>query len=187
MEVVQIPVKDVTPNGWNVNRMSQSMRAKLRPFGSVTPGTVLLTIVQPGSLSIVATVSEKSFPQIHDGLTATIRPTGDTELEWEGNVAHVETVPISRGKFPLRIDFQQISRQVGRPDVSADLAVINVNSVYELLDCLVVGEAGMRTIGGVGPLNTDDRPCLEFGAAIKRDNEQCWIDILAAMSRNINI
>jgi hypothetical protein len=84
-----------------------SLRTKLRPFGSVTPGTVLFTIVQPGSLSILSTVSEKNFPQIRDGLVATIRPTGDAELEWEGKVANVESVPISRGKFPLRIDFDQ--------------------------------------------------------------------------------
>ncbi len=85
---------------------------------------------------------------------------------------------------PMRIDFQQMSKHVERQDVSADLAVINVNSVYEFLDCFVVGERGLRNIGADGPLNTDDRPSLEFGAAIKRDNEQCWIDILAAMSRN---
>ncbi|MEA3227339.1 MAG: tetratricopeptide repeat protein, partial [Planctomycetota bacterium] len=85
---------------------------------------------------------------------------------------------------PMRIDFQRMKKLVERPDILTDLAVINIHSVYELLDCFVVGEDGLRNIGGDGPLNTDDKPSLEFGAAIKRDNEKCWIDIFVAMSRN---
>ncbi len=85
---------------------------------------------------------------------------------------------------PMRIDFQRVKELVERPDISADLAQINIRSVYELLDCFVVGEAGSRAIGGEGPLHTDDRPALEFGAAIKRDNESCWLAVLGAMSEN---
>lgn len=85
---------------------------------------------------------------------------------------------------PMRIDFQRTKQLVERPDVAADLAAININSVYELLDCFVVGWDGLRNIGGTGPLHTDDRPYLEFGAAIKRDNEECWIDIFSAMILN---
>jgi len=85
---------------------------------------------------------------------------------------------------PMRIDFQRIKNLVERPDVAADLEVINIHSVYEFLDCFIVSERGMRNLGSEGPLNTDDKPRLEFGAAIKRDNEQCWIDIFNAMIRN---
>jgi spermidine synthase len=85
---------------------------------------------------------------------------------------------------PMRIDFQRVKKLVERPDIRADLAQIDVHSVYEFLDCFVVGADGLRKIGGDGPLNTDDRPALEFGAAIKRDNEGCWLAVLQAMSRN---
>jgi len=85
---------------------------------------------------------------------------------------------------PTRIDFQQFKRYVDRQDINADLADINIQSVYELLDCFVVDEKGLRNIGGNGLLNTDDRPFLEFGAAIKRDIEGCWIDILGRISQN---
>lgn len=85
---------------------------------------------------------------------------------------------------PMRIDFQRARELVERPDVSADLAQINIHSVYEFLDCFVVGQEGSRKIGGDGPLHTDDRPALEFGAAIKRDNEACWLAVLRAMSQN---
>jgi len=85
---------------------------------------------------------------------------------------------------PTRIDFQRVKELVERPDVAADLSQINIHSVYEFVDCLVVGEEGMRAIGGDGPLNTDDKPFLEFGAAIKRDTEGCWLDVLASINRN---
>jgi len=85
---------------------------------------------------------------------------------------------------PMKIDFQRVKNLTERPDISADLQEINIHSVYEFLDCLVVDEKGMRQIGADGPLNTDDEPSLEFGAAIKRDNDGCWIDILTAMSHN---
>jgi tetratricopeptide (TPR) repeat protein len=85
---------------------------------------------------------------------------------------------------PMRIDFQQLKSYVDRQDINADLSEINIQSAYEFLDCFVVGQEGLRNIGAKGPLNTDDRPFLEFGAAIKRDIEGCWIDILQGMSRN---
>ncbi len=85
---------------------------------------------------------------------------------------------------PTHIDFQRVRELAERSDVSADLAQINIHSVYEFLDCFVVGQEGLQRIGGDGPLHTDDRPALEFGAAIKRDNEGCWLAILQAMSQN---
>jgi len=85
---------------------------------------------------------------------------------------------------PMRIDFKNVKRYVDRQDINDDLAEINIQSVYEFLDCFVVDEDGLRKIGADGPLNTDDKPLLEFGAAIKRDIEGCWIDILQAISQN---
>ncbi len=85
---------------------------------------------------------------------------------------------------PMRIDFQQFKSYVDRQDINADLSEINIQSVYEFLDCFVVGQQGLRNLGAAGPLNTDDKPFLEFGAAIKRDIEACWVDILRGMSRN---
>jgi HlyD family secretion protein len=84
-----------------------TLRSKLRPFGSISPRTVLFTIVQQNPLDILSSVSEKYFPQMQDGLAASIRPTGDAELEWQGKVAQVDSVPVGRGKFPLRIEFDQ--------------------------------------------------------------------------------
>ncbi len=83
----------------------------------------------------------------------------------------------------LQIDFQRARKLVERLDISSDLAIINIHSVYDFLDCFVVDEGGLRRIGGTGPLNTDDRPRLEFGAAIKRDEEGCLITAMKWLSR----
>ena len=96
-----------------------------------------------------------------------------------------------------KIDFQRVKKLVERPEISSDLALINIHSVYDFLDCFVVDGGGLRRIvqdrpiqGGFegmfqkrGPLNTDDRPRLEFGAAIKRDEEGCLITSMKWLSR----
>ncbi len=83
----------------------------------------------------------------------------------------------------LQIDFQRARKLFERLDISSDFAIINIHSVYDFLDCFVVDEGGLRRIGGTGPLNTDDRPRLEFGAAIKRDEEGCLITTMKWLSR----
>ena len=85
---------------------------------------------------------------------------------------------------PTQIDFQRIKQLVERPDIAADLEEINIRSVYEFIDCFVVDPEGFRNIGGDGPLNTDDRPYLEFGAAIKRDVDGCWLAVLDQLNQN---
>jgi len=85
---------------------------------------------------------------------------------------------------PMRIDFQRVKKLVERKDISSDLRQINIHSVYDFLDCFVVGEDSLQKIGGAGPLNTDDKPSLEFGAAIKRDIEGCWLVVLNWLSQN---
>jgi spermidine synthase len=85
---------------------------------------------------------------------------------------------------PMRIDFQRVRKLVERQDIAADLAEIKMYSAYDFLDCLLVGEDGLRAIAQGAPLNTDDKPLLEFGAAIKRDEEGCWLVVLNWLSRN---
>ncbi len=85
---------------------------------------------------------------------------------------------------PLEIDFQRVKKSVERPDLASDLAIINIHSVYDLLDCFVIDEEGLRKMGGAGPLNTDDRPSLEFGAAIRRELHKCFMTVLGELSQN---
>ncbi|NQT01938.1 MAG: fused MFS/spermidine synthase, partial [Planctomycetes bacterium] len=102
---------------------------------------------------------------------------------WMANNCVNKHAVLVGSKSPLRIDFQRAKKAVEREDISSDLAGINIHSVYDLLDCFIVDEGGLRRIGGTAPLNTDDRPRLEFGAAIKREEEGCLINTMEWFSR----
>ncbi|MBC8469480.1 MAG: fused MFS/spermidine synthase [Planctomycetes bacterium] len=102
---------------------------------------------------------------------------------WMANNCVNKHAVLVGSKSPLRIDFQRAKKAVEREDIASDLAGINIHSIYDLLDCFIVDEGGLRRIGGAAPLNTDDRPRLEFGAAIKREEEGCLINTMEWFSR----
>jgi len=102
---------------------------------------------------------------------------------WMANNCVNKHAVLVGSKSPLRIDFQRAKKAVEREDISSDLAGINIHSIYDLLDCFIIDENGLRRIGGTAPLNTDDRPRLEFGAAIKREEEGCLINTMEWFSR----
>ncbi len=81
-----------------------TLKAKLKPFGSATPKSVLMTIVKPGALHIESSLSEKNLPDITSGLKATLIPAADKELELEGKVAHVDSIPGASNKFHVKLD-----------------------------------------------------------------------------------
>lgn len=85
---------------------------------------------------------------------------------------------------PLEMDFQRGKKLVERPDISADLSLVNIHSVYDFLDCFLVNADGLRRISRDAPLNTDDKPLLEFGAAINRDVDACWVEVLGWVAEN---
>jgi len=84
---------------------------------------------------------------------------------------------------PTKLDFHRIRQLLARPDIAGDLKIINAHCVYDLLDWFVVGEQGLKALAGDGPLHRDDTPYLEFGTAIKRDSEGCWLDVIRAISQ----
>lgn len=81
-----------------------TQKAKLKPFGTVTPKSVVMTIVKPGALHIESSLSEKNLPDITAGLKATLIPAADKEQELEGKVAHVESIPGASNKFQVTLD-----------------------------------------------------------------------------------
>lgn len=83
---------------------------------------------------------------------------------------------------PMQLDLRRIGAIVSRRTIAEDLQQISIYSPYDFVDCLVVTEEGLRKLGGEGPLHTDDRPYLEFGATIKRDVEACWLDVLSGIA-----
>ncbi|MBM4027215.1 MAG: tetratricopeptide repeat protein [Planctomycetes bacterium] len=85
---------------------------------------------------------------------------------------------------PMRLDLRRIGERMRREGVAADLRQISIHSPYDLVDCAVVMEEGLRNFAGTGPLHTDDRPHLEFGVTVKRNWEECWLAVLDAIRRH---
>jgi hypothetical protein len=83
---------------------------------------------------------------------------------------------------PMRLDLRRMGELMSRRGMAEDLQQISVYTPYDFVDCCVVTEEGLRRLGGEGPLHTDDRPHLEFGATIKRDVETSWLDVLSAIA-----
>lgn len=63
---------------------------------------------------------------------------------------------------PLKIDFQGLERRVNRPEMREHLARSNVVDVYDFLDSFCFADDTVERAVGEGPLQTDDRPYLEF-------------------------
>jgi len=86
-----------------------SYKTKLKPFGTVTPNKVLMTIVQQRPLVVRAVLTEKELPDFRSGLTATLVPAGDKDLELPGKVTEVSAIPGGNKKFValLEVDAAQ--------------------------------------------------------------------------------
>jgi spermidine synthase len=71
---------------------------------------------------------------------------------------------------PLQIDFQDFDRRVHQPKVLADLASIEVDDTYALLDSFMMGSEAIKQYVGEGPIHTDNRPYIEFsgGESLQR-------------------
>ena len=65
---------------------------------------------------------------------------------------------------PLVIDEERIARRLEVAAVAADLAMVEMGSVDDLLSYFVAGSAGLRDFARRGVVNTDDNLHLEFSA-----------------------
>ena len=96
------------------------------------------------------------------------------------NCINKQVVLMGSGQ-PLRLDFIQIQKIFEITDVQRNLAAINIHSVYDLLDCLVLDSAGIAGIADQAPVNTDNYPILEFSQKDIRARDLCAYQNLAAI------
>jgi multidrug efflux pump subunit AcrA (membrane-fusion protein) len=83
-----------------------SMEQKLVPFGSVTPNSVVMTIVKDRPLYVETSIGEKELPSVKTEQEVTVAPAADSEVELEGSVEKVADVPGSGNKFTVRIELK---------------------------------------------------------------------------------
>jgi len=66
---------------------------KLVPGGKLAPHEIFMTIVEPGSLGLKASVPEAKLSHLKNNLAATIIPTSNPSLKIKGKVINVNHVP----------------------------------------------------------------------------------------------
>ncbi len=85
---------------------------------------------------------------------------------------------------PWQIDFQKLSERLAMPAVKKDFEAINIGSVYDFLDCFMLDHRGIADLSAAYPINTDDRPILEFSTRDIRSRDFCaYINLGAIAAR----
>jgi spermidine synthase len=80
---------------------------------------------------------------------------------WQSLVADVLLIG---SKQPLSFNEEDLRRRFDLPPVRADLKRIEIPDVATLLSLQMLSEERVEDFAGVGALNTEDRPLLEYGA-----------------------
>jgi multidrug efflux pump subunit AcrA (membrane-fusion protein) len=81
-----------------------SLESKLVPYGTISPNTVVMTIVKKRPIYVTTTVSEKDFPAFRQGMSARVKLVADEDVELEGRVRELAAIPSASNKFLLDID-----------------------------------------------------------------------------------
>ena len=120
----------------------QTCREHLAPGGLICQ---LLPIHQlpPKSLKIILRTFQEVFPE---------------SSLWMTRWAFV----VIGSPQPLKIDFQTIKRHFDQPQVRRDLETYLLDDPYDFLTLFVTGKEGLARYTAGYPLNTDDRPLVEF-------------------------
>ena len=77
--------------------------AKFVPFGSITPGGVIMTIVKERPLRVETSIGEKEVVQVKAGQTVTLVPAADAEVELSAKVKEIDSIPGSANQFTVQV------------------------------------------------------------------------------------
>jgi HlyD family secretion protein len=83
-----------------------SLEQKLVPFGTVTPNSVVMTIVKDRPMYVETSIGEKELPTVEADQEVTVVPAADSEVELKGSVGKVADVPGGGNKFSVRIELK---------------------------------------------------------------------------------
>ena len=113
-----------------------SMESKLVPFGSVSPNSIVYTIVKDRPMYVETTVGEKDFPTMKEEQSAVVSPVSDAEVELEGSVKTITDVPGSGNKFAVRLSLKDEDAAPDwlKPGMSCKAKV----TTYEAEDAVVI-------------------------------------------------
>jgi len=79
----------------------------------------------------------------------------------------------------IKINFEKIQEIFSKQVIRDDLSNINITSIYDLINCIVLDEDGIRDISEGAAINSDNHPILEFSTKAIRARDFCAFQNLA--------
>lgn len=140
----------------------ENCKARLKPGGILS--TWMTTDLDPGDFQIVLKTFQSVFPYT---------------LLWMAPNCINKQVVLMGSTRPMKLDFKTIQIKLANPDIKNDLQTININSIYDLLNCLVLDSEGIKDIGRQAHTNSDNHPILEFSTKAVRSRDRCAFQNLA--------
>jgi len=119
-----------------------AQESKLIPFGTVTPNSVVMTVVKDRPMYVETAVGEKELPTVKAKQQAVVSPVADTEIELKAEVAKVADVPGAGNKFQVRVDLKSNDE----PDwLMPGMTCKTKITVYDVKDALVIPAELLQT------------------------------------------
>lgn len=119
-----------------------AMEQKLIPFGSVTPNSVVMTIVKDRPMYVETSIGEKELPTVKSEQTVTVVPAADGEVELKGVVEKVADVPGSGNKFVVRVELKaEKTPDWLMPGMTGKTKI----TTYDVKDAVVIGAELVQT------------------------------------------
>lgn len=111
-----------------------SLEAKLIPFGTVTPNSVVMTIVKDRPMYVETSIGEKDLPNVKAGQLVTVSPLSDDEIELTGSVEKSADVPGGGNKFAVRVELKDDAPEWLMPGMTGKAKI----KTYEADDAVVI-------------------------------------------------
>ena len=119
-----------------------SMQGKLKQYNSAPTGSVLMTIVDTEKMYLVGTVSEKQRPALAHDQEAKIKLAADGADKLNGKVSELSNVPVSTGKFSLKVELTSSDRPEWLvPGMTGKMKI----NTYNKSDALVLPSKAVHT------------------------------------------
>ncbi len=121
-------------------------------------------VMKPGAIHSTWMPTAFLHTEHYRTILRTMREVFPHMLVWYMNNTIEGYAVVMSSREPFAVDLDELARRVGAEPVRGDLEQVHIGNAYDLLDCILIGDETVGSYLGDGPLNTEDRPVIEFGA-----------------------